>query len=103
MKKELSILWMVTIFVLLQIPITYSVDCDPPGTVYREGCPREVLSSSNCQDCDPTLGPNSWCITIKSQNKIIQWADRTDTVSLVGGGQNGVHWTCDFPSVASIK
>ena len=103
MKREVCILWMITIFVLSQAMISYGVDCYPPGTVFREGCPREVLVSSSCLDCDPTTGPHAWCITIKSEKKSIQWANHTETVEFVGGGQNGINWSCDFPSVARIK
>jgi hypothetical protein len=63
MKKEALSIWVLLAILLLHIPTAYAADCDPPGTVYRSGCPREVLVSSNCDaSADPctnfVLGPN---------------------------------------------
>src|SRR5205085_10780902 len=99
MKKGLLCLCILTSILLSQIPVAYAADCDPPGTVYRSGCPREVLYSSNCDaSADPCvnflLGPKP--IT-KTQTKTITWANKSDVVTLgaTGDGQIGCKWYCD--------
>jgi hypothetical protein len=101
MKKEPPILCVIMVFLISQIPMAYGADCYPPGTVFREGCPREVLQSSNCLDCDPSNAPNAACYVTKGEVKNIQWSNHTDTVSFGLFGQKGLNWSCDVPSIAS--
>ena len=46
----------------------------PPGTVYREGCPREVLIDSNCHNCtpDPTNALYESCYVYKREKGLIK-------------------------------
>src|SRR5436853_716009 len=99
MKKEFLILWILTGLVLSQVPVIYAGHCAPDGTVYREGCPREVLVTSICDaSADPCynflLGPKP---LTKTETKTITWSGNTDTVYLgsEGDGQIGCSWNCD--------
>lgn len=69
MKKELLVMWVVLGILLSQVPIAFAGQCDPPGTVYREGCPREVLYSSTCEPCDPFGIQVQACTVTKMENK----------------------------------
>jgi len=99
MKKELLSLWVLVALLLFQTPEAYATDCAPPGTVFRSGCPSEVLYSSNCDgSADPCynfiLGPKP---LTKTETKTITWANKSDTVGLgsTGDGQVGCAWNCD--------
>lgn len=84
MKQELSRLFVLLVLLLSQVPASYAADCAPPGTVYRTGCPREVLESSTCTDCDIFAQPDPVCHVTKIENKAISWADHVDHLQ-VGG------------------
>jgi hypothetical protein len=80
MKKELLTIWILLGIVLSQVPMAFAGQCDPPGTVYREGCPREVLDSSTCNSCDPfQIGTSPHCSVTKTENKTITWQIKLTT------------------------
>ncbi|MEN3331555.1 MAG: hypothetical protein V7641_920 [Blastocatellia bacterium] len=96
MKKELFCLSLVIGLLVLQIPMGYAADCDTPGTVYRSGCPREVLKSSTCSEgADPCniLGPLP---LEKTGTKTITWANKSEDVMLgtITDGQIGCVYYC---------
>ena len=74
--------------------------CAPDGTVYREGCPREVLVTSRCRDCQITGWPLvDYCEVRKNETKTIEWANAyNETEELRGTGVNGYNYYCDRPA-----
>ena len=60
MKKELLTIWVLLGILLSQVPMAFAGQCDPPGTVYREGCPTEVLDSSTCEEVSDFLCKSVW-------------------------------------------
>ena len=104
MKKQILISCFVVVVLLVSnwYVTQAQQDCAPPGTVYREGCPREVLVSSSCQGCDPFDEPSEKCDVYKSETKNIEWANQTQQIQWASKrGQSGVEWTCDFPADSS--
>jgi hypothetical protein len=98
MKKELFSFWVLISILLLQIPMAMAQPrCNPNGTVYREGCPREVLINSLCEEKDPCvnwiLGPTS---ISKWEVKTITWANTSQNVTLgtYDNGQSGCYFSC---------
>src|SRR5437868_11762013 len=77
--------------------MAHALHCAPNGTVYREGCPREVLINSFCDEKDPCvnwiLGPTS---ISKWETKTITWANSSQNVTLgtYNNGQSGCVFQC---------
>src|SRR5438105_15575607 len=89
MKKESLALTILMGLLLSQLPIAYADECAPAGTVYRDGCPIEVLVSSLCRDCDPCAPVNhDHCAITKKETKDIIWASSLDEV-VVGAAFDG--------------
>lgn len=107
MEKERLYSVLLVCLLLGPFPV-YGQTCDPDGTVYRDGCPREVLASSLCQECDPSHPP--WgqtpyfsCTVIKNETKTISWANHTDTVSFATTGEFGLSYSCSWGTYAIKK
>jgi|GEM_PF-5283494 len=71
MKKQILISCFVVVVLLVSnwYVTQAQQDCAPPGTVYREGCPREVLVSSSCQGCDPSMSLRRSATSIRAKPK----------------------------------
>ncbi|MEN3333271.1 MAG: hypothetical protein V7641_2636 [Blastocatellia bacterium] len=105
MKKELLCLWILIGLLLSQIPMAHAGHCDPDGTVYRTGCPGEVLSTSVCDLCDPCHSFGGMCSIEKSEVKTITWANKSEDVALGNwnDGQFGCSFRCSDYSTATTK
>jgi hypothetical protein len=94
---------------LAQTPMAYAGACEPPGTVYKTGCPTVVLQSSTCEGCDlygQWSTPDHTCYVDKLLYFSVTWADHVDNLTMgwVADGMFGPSYSCNsFTATAVTK